>query len=114
MACTLAGRRAVKSRAWAGLIAVALAAAVGSAALSGSVLRPPLAFQGSNWAIVEWVDWKDVDPRCRQLGSVTAPNMRIQGCTQGRMMILPNPCPLVGYSADIACHELAHVNGWRH
>ena len=98
----------------AGLVAVALATAAGSVALSGSVLRPPMEFQGNNWAVVNWVDWRQVDPMCRELGAVTQPGERIQACTQGRYIIRPNPCPLSGYSADLDCHELGHVNGWAH
>jgi len=97
-----------------GLIAVGIAVTAGSVALSGSVTRPPLAFQGNNWAIVQWVDWKDVDPMCRELGVVTQPGQQIQACTKGRLIIRPNPCPLSGYSANLDCHELGHINGHTH
>lgn len=82
--------------------------------LASSVLRPPQRFHGDNWAIVEWVGITQVDQRCRELGAMRAENKRFQGCVRDRHMILPNPCPLIGYSADITCHELAHVNGWAH
>lgn len=96
----------------AALVSIGAGAAVASAALGGSVLRPPLRFQGNNWALVQWVDWKDVDPMCRELGAKTAPGRVIQACTREHYMIRPNPCPLSGYSADVDCHELGHVNGW--
>lgn len=98
----------------AGLVAVAVATTAGSVAMSSRVLRPPLAFQANNWAIVEWVDYGQVDTRCQELGAVRGPSERIQACTKGRYIIRPNPCPLSGYSADLDCHEMAHVNGWRH
>lgn len=32
------------------------------------------------------------------------------------VMVMPNPCrrPAIEYFGTVACHELGHVNGWRH
>lgn len=79
---------------------------------ASGVLRPPERFQGDGWAIVTWVDVAQVDAACRQMGAEA--DGRIQGCAKGRNVILPNPCRLEGYSADVTCHELGHVNGWTH
>ena len=95
-----------------GLVVVAVATAAGSVALSGSVLRPPARFHGDTWAIVQWVDITRVDAACREMGATG--NGRIQGCAKGRSVILPNPCRLDGFSADVTCHEMAHINGWGH
>jgi hypothetical protein len=97
--------------AWALAGAVTVAAAACSDQASG-VLRPPERYQGDNWAIVTWVDVAEVDAACRQMGAEA--DGRIQGCAKGRNVILPNPCRLEGYSADVTCHELGHVNGWTH
>ncbi|WP_299009899.1 hypothetical protein [uncultured Caulobacter sp.] len=79
---------------------------------ASGVVRPPEIFQGDNWAVVQWVDVAEVDAACRAAGA--AADGRIQGCAKGRNLILPNPCRLDGYSADVTCHELGHVNGWTH
>jgi hypothetical protein len=86
--------------------------AVWSVAAGSNVLRPPPAFRGDNMAVVQWVDITQVDAACREVGVAAWGN--IQGCAKGPMVILPNPCQLKGYSADVSCHELAHVNGWVH
>jgi hypothetical protein len=95
-----------------GVVAVGIAVTAGSVALSGSVLRPPSAFHGDTWAVVQWQDITQVDAACRDLGA--AGDGRIQGCAKGRMVILPNPCRLTGFYADVSCHEMAHLNGYRH
>lgn len=79
---------------------------------SSGVLRPPEHFRGDNWAVVTWVDIAQVDGACRQMGATDSG--RIQGCAHGRSVVLPNPCRLEGFSAEVSCHELAHVNGWSH
>ena len=96
----------------AALVSVGIGAAVWSAAAGSNVLRPPLAFQGDTWAVVQWVDITKVDAACREMGANVGG--RIQGCAKGRAVILPNPCRFEGFSADVTCHELAHVNGWSH
>ena len=92
------------------LISIGLSAVVWSVAIGGSVLRPPMVFQGDTWAFVRWVDITKVDQACRDMGATVSG--RIQGCSKGRNVVLPNPCRLEGYSADVTCHEMAHVNGW--
>ena len=94
----------------AALAAVVLAGS--SFAFSSTVLRPPAAFHADAWAIVQWEDITQVDAACRDLGALG--NGRIQGCAKGRMVILPNPCRLTGFYADVSCHEMAHINGWQH
>ena len=93
------------------LVAAAIVVVACSVASSG-VVRPPERFQGDNWAVVTWVDIAEVDTVCREAGATEAG--RIQGCARGRNVILPNPCRLEGFSAEVTCHELGHVNGWSH
>ena len=100
-----------------------LVGAIGAAGLvvacsvaSSGVVRPPERFQGDNWAVVTFVDIAQVDAACRQMGAVYhgPDGGRIDGCAQGRNVVLPNPCRLDGHMAQISCHELGHVNGWSH
>lgn len=93
-----------------GLAVVAVVVACSVA--SSGVVRPPERFQGDNWAVVTFVDIAQVDAACREAGATDIG--RIQGCATGRNVILPNPCRLEGFSAEVSCHELGHVNGWSH
>jgi len=94
------------------LLIAAGALVVACSVASSGVLRPPEHFQSDNWAVVSFVDIGQVDAACRQMGATDGG--RIQGCARGRNVILPNPCRLEGFSAEVSCHELGHVNGWVH
>lgn len=99
-------KRPVRILLLAGLVLAACTVA------SSGVVRPPDRFQGDNWAVVTFVDIAQVDHACRQMGAVA--DGRIDGCANGRNVVLPNPCRLEGHMAEISCHELGHVNGWTH
>lgn len=77
-------------------------------------LLPPEQYRGDVRVIVEFVDEDEVVRRC-------GGNPAIQACQFGETMVLPNPCiwanlisGKVQYYPGISCHEVGHVNGWRH
>ena len=74
--------------------------------------EPPLKYQSSVSYRVQFVAPGAVDPHCRQLGSQAKDH--IMGCVSNGVMVLPNPCASTDTYAHLTCHEIAHVNGWRH
>lgn len=96
-------------RAW---VLAALIFVAGAGHAEERVKRPPARYRGDGWALVRWVDITKVDGACRDLGAVRRPFEIISGCTQGRYVILPNPCLFRGFLAEVFCHEVGHVNGW--
>lgn len=74
------------------------------------VERPPPEFQ-DDVADVRIAFLSDVDHACRTPG---APAAEIYGCEFYGKIFVPNPCSAQGAYADLLCHELGHVNGWRH
>lgn len=77
-------------------------------------IPPPLRFRGENVALVLFVH--DVRPFCPQ----PSPGRTVIACQIDSpqlhlpLMVMPHPCAAMGLDAYayIACHELAHVNGW--
>lgn len=78
--------------------------------LPGSELfTPPKQFYGDIRVPVTFLLPESVGAACN------APDWAV-ACNRRNGIILPNPCrwrEIESY-AEIACHELAHVNGWRH
>jgi len=75
-----------------------------------NVLRPPVEYQGDSNSMVTFTT--DPDRVCRGIsGHQGGP---ILGCEFHGALVLPNPCQHAGTYAEIACHEMAHANGWRH
>ena len=82
---------------------------------------PPIQYQGDNIAPVIFVDPSQIDFLC---GSSPPPYKTLACVTwqkvEGKavpVMAVPNPCgpQWAGEGfAYIMCHELGHVNGWKH
>jgi hypothetical protein len=85
----------------------------------GETVRPPLVRQGDARAVVEFIAPEAVAVECR--GSLVATGTWGEALSCARMypgrptLVLPNPCafPFDDY-ATLVCHELGHVNGWKH
>ena len=90
----------------------ALGFASGATAIDWWDQAPPVRYQRGAVYRVEFITPSAVGARCRQLGSQTS--QHIEGCVAAGVMVLPNPCYSADTYAALACHELAHVNGWRH
>jgi hypothetical protein len=79
-----------------------------------STARPPERFQSDNATVAVFV--ADVTTICGPLPD----GYRIIACVRksksgATIMVMPNPCLFrTEVYAHIACHELGHVNGWRH
>ena len=105
--------RLLRRAAVAGLgAAAALGVASGATAIDWWDQQPPVRYQSSTSYRVEFITPGAVGARCRQLGSLARDH--ISGCVAAGVMVLPNPCASGDPYAALACHELAHVNGWRH
>lgn len=78
-----------------------------------TVERPPERYQHGAAAVVLFMD-TDMDVFCQSIGGVRAPDQRIVACAKGRVIYLPNPCRVQETYAQLACHEMAHINGWTH
>lgn len=88
--------------------AVLLALAL--AACGPQVERPPPQFQGDRDNVkVSFV--ADPDQTCR---TPTAGEGEILGCEMLGRIWVKNPCLETGAYAEVLCHELGHVNGYRH
>ena len=90
----------------------ALGFASGATAIDWWDQSPPVRYQSSAAYRVEFMAPSAVGARCRQLGSRV--DDYIEGCVAAGVMVLPNPCRSSDTYAMLACHEMAHVNGWRH
>jgi len=77
-------------------------------------LQPPQALQHDASAHVKFIARGKVTPACEDLGA--APERTIEACTRGTLIVMPNPCRWPGREsyAELMCHELGHVSGWRH
>lgn len=79
--------------------------------------RPPVRFLGDGAVgVVGFADEGSVNQVCLD-GEKPKPDTVILACVFRRedgtaVMILPNPCRYEGYYAELACHEMGHVNGW--
>lgn len=76
----------------------------------GDTDRPPLRMQGDARAIIEMIDPESIEAVC---GADTTACTRLT--PQRPTMLMPNPCafPFDAYAA-LLCHEMGHVNNWRH
>lgn len=74
------------------------------------VQRPPPALQ-DDLADVRVGFLTDIDRACR---TPSAPAGEIYGCELYGKIFVANPCSQTGAYADVLCHELGHVHGWRH
>ena len=75
------------------------------------VERPPPEFQGDRSSMVTFSSGPDAACRAIKPG---AGEGEIYGCAFYSALIVPNPCQHSGAYAELLCHELGHVNGWRH
>ena len=78
---------------------------------------PPKRFQGPASMLVRFVPAKDIARVC---GGVPDKLARLRACRRqlvGGMpiLVLPDPCPSgdAEYFARLACHEKAHLLGWK-
>ena len=96
------------------LIAGLMLFSVTPMAMEPFVQRPPVKFQGDTTARVHFV--VDATKTCSVDAPRPAPGMIIVACTdlQTKEIIMPNPCAWVDNYAQLMCHEMAHVNSWRH
>ena len=72
------------------------------------VQTPPPQFRGDVATRIEFVAPERVSLRCIERGVPFLAN----ACTGQGLMTMPNPCGFSDAYAKIACHEMAHVNGW--
>lgn len=100
-------------------VILSLALAASSSAPSDFVTRPPVDYLGG--APVSFneivVPSRLIDAACRSQGSRSSPTMVVVGCYLPALntVILPNPCDFPDeVYAQIKCHEVAHIRGWRH
>lgn len=76
----------------------------------GETRRPPMRMQGDARAVLEAIEPEAIESVC---GPDTLACMR--DVSHSPTVVMPNPCafPWDPY-AVLLCHELGHVNGWRH
>lgn len=79
---------------------------------------PPDQYRSDNAAVTLFVSPEALSKIC---GTAAESGKAIIGCASilkngTPIVVLPNPCLMDAddFYAGIACHELAHVNGWRH
>jgi len=104
---------------WGGLLALCLAACTSSAPLKQYeqpafpyVARPTPDAQGDRAAMVFFIDQSLTAKKCEEWG---ADINNALACAGFGFIILPNPCEFSDERyAQIACHELGHLNGWHH
>ena len=73
--------------------------------------QPPGALQNEATILVQFVAPERLAAVCKSHGATVV----AAACTVDRkLMILPNPCQRFNDTsyAQLACHELGHVNGW--
>lgn len=75
---------------------------------------PPQEFRRDGEARIAFHDYADAE--CRRRGLVHRTGVVNLACEQNGEIVMPNPCAWGERSdyADLLCHELGHVNGWRH
>lgn len=78
--------------------------------------QPPIQDQGDALAVVKFMPAAQMTSYCEKEGVPAGVYASISACTKGSYIALPNPCqwPLREAYAELVCHELGHVNGWRH
>ena len=85
----------------------------------GETVLPPVSRRSDVRAVVEFIAPEAVASACGGAEVAEGTWGEALGCTvmwPGRpTIIIPNPCafPWDSYAA-LVCHELGHVNGWRH
>lgn len=84
-----------------------------------SPLYPPIAYQQDASAVAIFAGADTIQEICASTAKA-GPHEIILGCEGEKdgaaIVALPNPClmPHTDFYAAILCHELGHVNGWRH
>lgn len=101
----------------AALLALCSASAAQAADLGPRMsagLTPPSAYQGDAVVSVSFVDPERVPALCEAMGARLASGTYALACQTGGTIYLPNPCRWPNHSdyQRLACHELAHANGW--
>ena len=75
-------------------------------------VRPPERYGRDATAVVAFVHPRFVPGTC---GMAVREGFTLYACQRGDLLVLPNPCG-PGFArewfAHLACHELAHRNGW--
>lgn len=78
----------------------------------------PPEFQGNTHGIIATESPENIDAFCRSISENTPENRVILACAYPAMnsIFLPNPCLYQERDpyARLLCHELAHLQGWRH
>lgn len=78
-------------------------------------LIPPKIYRGDALAMTVYVG--DVE-RPTLCGKSEHRGLTTLACTfrRKRLVVMPNPCRYARHEfyARLACHELGHINGWRH
>lgn len=80
-------------------------------------LWPPQEYQKSTAARVIFTDPSGIGKMCGVAKEAGQLILACQGEIKGMpVIVLPNPClwPEPEFYAAVVCHELGHVNGWRH
>lgn len=80
--------------------------------LVGETQAPPIAMQGDVRVRADFIWPEDVSGRCHSKDALAC----MQDIPGEPTIIMPNPCWFVWTDeyAAMLCHEIAHVNGWRH
>lgn len=83
------------------------------------VERPPVEYQTvpDQPAIVLFADPQVVHQVCGELAGVDPYDLRkILACAnpRNRTILLPSPCLYEDGYAKLVCHEVAHLNAWKH
>jgi hypothetical protein len=90
------------------------ALALAACSVPSSILIPPVRYQGDRTVVVMFLDPEAVPAQCKAMGDGLELPAYAQACQKGGLIIMPNPCrwPTRSEYGDLACHELAHANGW--
>lgn len=91
--------------------------ALSACAQVGASTLPPPEFRDPSRAFIMFTD--NVGRDCEQVGVQTIVLVtRVEACTvfASDTIIIPNPCRWEKFDpyARLLCHELGHVNGWKH
>jgi hypothetical protein len=78
-----------------------------------SVLRPPAEYQGGETR-AHVLFTSNVNAECKYPAIGCAQHERLFGSRTETRVVMPDPCTVRESYADLLCHELAHVKGWRH
>lgn len=75
--------------------------------------QPPAQYTKPANVVVYFVDRSQVETLCSR-----SENDKVMACAnpKQRVIVMPNPCnwPLGEAYAELMCHELGHINGWKH